>query len=116
MSRVVRATIPEGDLEWEACLRASLNARNSMLRRFGFSPFQIALGHDPHFAGEMLSDQPEVVANSAALSSIPFSRAIEIRLAAHESLLERASDSFDELGYLETEVKSARETLGVSTK
>ena len=40
---------------------------------------------------------------------------IEVRLAAHELLLERAGDNFDELGYLESEVERAREALGRSS-
>ena len=36
---------------------------------------------------------------------------LEVRLAAHELLLDRAGDSFDELGYLESEVKLPRDAL-----
>ena len=51
-----------------------------------------------------------------ALSVEPGHRgALEVRLAAHELLLENAGDHFDELGYLETEIAQAREALERST-
>lgn len=51
-----------------------------------------------------------------ALAVAPAHRtSLEVRLAAHEHLLDQASDSFDELGYLETEVKRGRDALGVDT-
>ena len=63
-----------------------------MIRMFGISPFQIALGHDPHFSGDLLSDGEEVLGNSAALASVPFARNVEIRLAARKALLEAADE------------------------
>lgn len=52
-----------------------------------------------------------------ALSVEPTHRAsVEVRLAAHELLLDQAGDNFDELGYLETEVRRGRDALGVETR
>ena len=41
---------------------------------------------------------------------------VEVRLAAHQLLLDQAGDNFDELGYLETEVRRAQDALGVETR
>ena len=61
-----------------------------MVRRHGFSLHQIAFGHDPHLAGDMLSDTEEVTGKSAALASIPFGRLVQIRLGVRKAFLEAA--------------------------
>lgn len=91
-SRVLRDLKPQSEEEYLTAVRATEVARNSLLRRFGFSPFQIALGRDPEQAGDLLQDVPSVTANSLAVSDLPFQRLLQIRTICRRACLE-ASDS-----------------------
>ena len=39
-----------------------MEAKNSLTRRCGKSPFQIAIGRDPELSGDLLQDLPNVIA------------------------------------------------------
>jgi len=90
LNRLLKDTVPQTEEDYMACVAAACDARNSMLRRHGHSPFQIALGRDPVIPGDLLDEEPNVAANSAALHDDNFRSAMAVRHAARRVVLEAA--------------------------
>ena len=54
--------------EWCECVDVTCEARNSLLRRAGYSPYQLVFGRDPEFPGDDLAEEkPDPISNSAIL-------------------------------------------------
>ena len=54
--------------QWQECVDVTVEARNSLLRRAGHSPFQLVFGRDPECPGDDLcSEKPNPISNSAIL-------------------------------------------------
>ena len=58
---------PTSKDEWLECVDQTVEAKNSLVRRNGHSPYQIAIGQNPEVPGDLLQDKHDVVANSAIL-------------------------------------------------
>ena len=49
---------PSSRAEWLECIHQTMEAQNSLTRRCGYSPFQIAIGRDHELRGDLLQDLP----------------------------------------------------------
>ena len=68
LQRVIDEMSPENFTEWSECVDVTCEARNSLLRRAGYSPYQLVFGRDPEFPGDDLAqEQPDPISNSAIL-------------------------------------------------
>ena len=66
--RVLDEMSPENFIEWCECVDVTCEARNSLLRRAGYSPYQLVFGREPEFPGDDLAEeQPDPISNSAIL-------------------------------------------------
>ena len=50
-----------------AWLECTTDAKNSLTRRCGYSPFQVAVGRDPELPGDLLHNLPNVISSSSIL-------------------------------------------------
>ena len=55
---------PQTEHEWTECLDALQEAKNSLLSVSGVSPMQLVFGRNPEIPGNLLSDNPDLVANT----------------------------------------------------
>ena len=76
---VMDDVVPTNDDEYEEAIEGILDAKNRLLRKSGFSPYQICFGRDPPLPGALMREEPSVIANSAALHDEKFHRVMEIR-------------------------------------
>ena len=68
LQRVIDEMNPENFNEWSECVDVTCEARNSLLRRAGYSPYQLVFGRDPEFPGDDLAqEQPDPISSSAIL-------------------------------------------------
>ena len=67
LTRVLAQIHPSSRSEWLECVHQTMEAKNSLTRRCGFSPFQIAIGRDPELPGDLLQDLPNVISSSSIL-------------------------------------------------
>ena len=59
---------PQDYSQWLDCVDVTIEARNSLLRRAGHSPYQLVFGRDPEFPGDDLAcESPNHISNSAIL-------------------------------------------------
>ena len=66
--RVIDEMSPENFNEWCECVDVTCEARNSLLRRAGYSPYQLVFGREPEFPGDdLVREQPDPISNSAIL-------------------------------------------------
>lgn len=66
--RVMDEMSPQDFNQWLECVDVTVEARNSLLRRAGHSPYQLVFGRDPEFPGDDLcNEQPNPISNSAIL-------------------------------------------------
>ena len=56
LARVLAQIRPSSWTEWLECIHQTMEAQNSLTRRCGYSPFQIATGRDPELPGVLLQD------------------------------------------------------------
>ncbi len=78
--------------EYDWFIAAILDAKNRMMRRWGFAPYKIAFGREPKLPSSLLHDEVSPGAVSAAIGDPGYARAEEIRAAAHLAVL-KAADS-----------------------
>lgn len=68
LQRVIDEMTPDNFTEWHECVDVTCEARNSLLRRAGYSPYQLVFGKEPEFPGDDLAgEQPDPISNSAIL-------------------------------------------------
>ena len=66
--RVVDQMSPQDYSQWQECVDVTVEARNSLMRRAGHSPYQLVFGRDPECPGDDLcSERPNPISNSAIL-------------------------------------------------
>lgn len=66
--RILDQMAPQDYNQWLECVDVTIEARNSLLRRAGHSPYQLVFGRDPEFPGDDLAcEQPNPISNSAIL-------------------------------------------------
>jgi hypothetical protein len=79
---------PSTKEEWMECIDQTVEAKNTLLRRNGHSPYQIALGRNPEVPGDLLQDEPDVIANSAILHDDAAAFTARVRLSAQKAVIE----------------------------
>ena len=70
LARVLAQIRPSSRAEWLGwleCIHQTMEAKNSLTRRCGKSPFQTAIGRDPKLPGDLLQDLPNVISSSSIL-------------------------------------------------
>ena len=67
LARVLARIRPNSRAEWLECIYQTMEAKNSLTRRCGYSPFQIAIGRDPELLRDLLQDLPNVINWSSIL-------------------------------------------------
>ena len=65
LARVLAQIRPSSRTEWLECIHQIMEAQNSLTKRCGYSPFQIAIGRDPELPGDLLQDLPNVESSSS---------------------------------------------------
>ena len=65
--RVLAQIRPSSRAEWLECIHQTMEAQNSLTKRCGHSPFQIAIGRDPVLPGDLFQDLPNVISSSSIL-------------------------------------------------
>lgn len=86
--RVLDQMSPQDFVQWQECVDVTCEARNSLLRRAGHSPFQLVFGRDPEFPGDDLcSEQPNPISNSAILEDAVAEYQHRARSTARQEML-----------------------------
>eukprot|EP00435_Cladocopium_sp_Y103_P018859 s2377_g4.t1 len=66
--KVMEQASPTNYLEWMECVDCTVEARNMLMKRQGYSAYQMVFGRDPEIPGDdLFTDNPNVIANSAIL-------------------------------------------------
>eukprot|EP00435_Cladocopium_sp_Y103_P011900 s3832_g3.t1 len=87
--RVIQETNPTNYLEWVECVDCTVEARSMLMKRHGYSAYQLVFGRDPEFPGDdILSDNPNVIANSAILEDAIAEFSHRARSTARQAVLQ----------------------------
>ena len=78
---------PTTESEWRQCVAQLQEAKNSLLSVGGTSPCQIVFGRNPEVPEDLLSDNPDAIANSAVLHDPPAIFAAKVRAVARQKVL-----------------------------
>ena len=90
LQRVIDEMSPENFNEWSECVDVTCEARNSLLRRAGYSPYQLVFGRDPEFPGDDLAqEQPDPISNRAILEDAIAEFQHEARSVARQEVLKQ---------------------------
>ena len=73
---------PQTECEWRECLDALQEAKNSRLSISGVTPMQLVFGRSPEILGNLLSDNPDLIANSSMMHDRDAGQAAKIRKIA----------------------------------
>ena len=90
--KTLQSCQPKDFEEWCEVLDTVTEAKNSLLRQDGYSPYQHVFGRDPNIASDLLQSTLDVVATTAPLFEPSAERASAIKLAARTSLLQLQDD------------------------
>eukprot|EP00435_Cladocopium_sp_Y103_P050503 s1907_g15.t1 len=89
LKKVIQETSPSNYLEWVECVDSTVEARNMLMKRHGYSAYQLVFGRDPEIPGDdLFTDSPNVIANSAILEDAVADYAHRTRCAARQAVLE----------------------------
>ena len=78
---------PQSENEWLQCVSEVQEAKNSLLSVSGVSPCQVVFGRNPEVPGDLLQDQPDLVANSAIINDPDASLAARVRAVSRSKVL-----------------------------
>ena len=79
---------PSSPAKWLECIHQTMEAKNSLTKRCGYSPFQIAIGRDPELPGDLLQDLPNVVSSSSILHDDVAAHTARIRSNARLAVMQ----------------------------
>lgn len=91
LNRVLDHMQPQNYDEWVECVDCLVEAKNSLMRRGGHSPYQLVLGRDPEFPGDDIlcpKDGTDPITNSTILIDEVAERVHKTRLAARHSVIQ----------------------------
>ena len=88
LARVLAQIRPSSRAEWLECIHQTMEAKNSLTRRCGYSPFQIAIGRDPELPGDLLQDLPNVISSSSILHDDVAAHTARIRSNARLAVMQ----------------------------
>eukprot|EP00435_Cladocopium_sp_Y103_P001390 s2644_g1.t1 len=84
--KVIQELNPKTYPEWVECVDSTVEARNMLMKRHGYSAYQLVFGRDPEIPGDdLLSSNPNVIANSAILEDAIAEFAHSTRIAAKQA-------------------------------
>ena len=86
--RVLAQVYPRPRADWLECVSQTMEANNSLTRRCGYSPFQIAIGRNPELPGDLLQDLPNVISSSSILHDDVAAQTARIRSNARLAVLQ----------------------------
>ena len=89
---MVESTQPQDKKEVEKCMDATVLDRSVSLRTHGFSPYQNVFGRGPELAFDVFPPEADVAAVTMPALDRPGERAIQIRRAAQQALVECQDD------------------------
>ena len=78
---------PQTEHERRECLDASQEAQNSLLSVSGVSPMQLVFGRNPEIPGNLLSDNPDLIAHSSMLHDRDAGQAARVRTIERTKLM-----------------------------
>ena len=89
LQKVIDELNPEDYDQWLECVDTTVEAKNSLMRRGGYSPYQMVLGRDPEFPGDdLLTDNPNPISNGAILEDAMADFSNRARQCARAAVLE----------------------------
>jgi hypothetical protein len=89
LKKVIEEVSPTNYLEWVECVDATVEARNMLMKRHGYSAYQLVFGRDPEIPGDdLLSENPNIIANSAILEDAIAEFAHRARSTARQAVLQ----------------------------
>ena len=88
LARVLAQIRPCSRAEWLECIHQTMEAKHSLTRRCGYSPFQIAIGRDPELPGDLLQDLPNVISSSSILHDDVAAHTARIRSNARLAVMQ----------------------------
>eukprot|EP00435_Cladocopium_sp_Y103_P015753 s1700_g3.t2 len=89
LKKVIDEVGPTTYLEWVECVDSTVEARNMLMKRHGYSAYQLVFGRDPEIPGDdLLLDSPNVIANSAILEDAIAEFAHRARSTAKQAVLQ----------------------------
>ena len=87
--KVIHEMGPTNYNEWLECVDATVEARNMLMKKNGYSAYQLVFGRDPEFPGDdILSDKPNEIANGAILEDAIAEYTFRARSIARQQVLE----------------------------
>ena len=87
--RVLQEANPKTYPEWVECVGSTVEARNMLMKRHGYSAYQMVFGRDPKIPGDdLLSKKPNVITNSATLEDGIAEYAHHTPMAARQAVLQ----------------------------
>ena len=89
LKRVLEQMSAEDYHQWSECVDVTTEAKNSLMRRGGYSAHQLVFGRDPEVPGDdLLSDNANPISNGAILEDAIADYSNRARLCARQSVLE----------------------------
>eukprot|EP00438_Fugacium_kawagutii_P020699 Skav229155 [mRNA] locus=scaffold2275:264912:272030:- [translate_table: standard] len=87
--KVIDEMGPTNYEQWLECVDLTVEARNSLMRRGGYSPNQLVFGRDPECPGDdLLTDDPNPIANGAIIEDAIARFSHDTRQSARRAVLE----------------------------
>ena len=87
LARVLAQIRPSSRTEWLESIHQTMEANNSLTRRCGYSPFQIAIGRDPELPGDLLQDLPNDISSCSILHDDLAAHTVRIRSNARLAVM-----------------------------
>ena len=89
LKRVIDQMSPEDYGQWLECVDVTTEAKNSLMRKGGYSAYQMVFGRDPEIPGDdLLGEDPNPIANGAILEDSIADFSHRARLVARQAVLE----------------------------
>ena len=89
LTKVIHEMGPTNYQEWLECVDATVEARNMLMKRNGYSSYQLVFGRDPEFPGDdLLGDKPNEISNGAILEDAIAEYTFRARSIARQQVLQ----------------------------
>ena len=80
---------PDDYPQWLECVDCTVEAKNQLMRRGGYSPNQLVFGRDPEYPGDdLFDDNPNPIANGAIVEDAIANFSFRTRQKAREAVLQ----------------------------
>ena len=89
LTKVIHEMGPTNYPEWVECVDATVEARNMLMKRNGYSSYQLVFGRDPEFPGDdILGSKPNEISNGAILEDAIAEYSFRARSIARQQVLQ----------------------------